>query len=230
MPDYRYIYRHQAPEYEQLVAREDYQGHILPALERIRPLAGLDVVEFGAGTGRMTALLRPVVRSILFCDESAHMLAIAAAKLKPDGFSLAAAVAENRYLPAAGNRFDLAIAGWTFSNLMSRYPETWPEEVALVVGEMKRLLRPGGTAVIIETLGTGETTPRPPTDYLAAYYRILEDNYGFAATWIRTDYRFESAAEAEASLTFFFGPQVIERLDRQTLTLPECTGIWWLHT
>jgi ubiquinone/menaquinone biosynthesis C-methylase UbiE len=230
MPDYPYIYSHQAPDYEQLVIREDYQGNLLPALERIRPLAGLDVVEFGAGTGRVTALLRPFVRSIFFCDGSAHMLAIATAKLKPDGFTLATAVADNRHIPAVDGRFDLAIAGWSFSNLMGVYPETWPAEVALVVGEMKRLLRPGGTAVIIETLGTGETTPRPPKEYLADYYRMLEEQYGFAATWIRTDYRFETTAEAEASLTFFFGPQVVERLDRQRLTLPECTGIWWLHT
>ena len=95
---------------------------------------------------------------------------------------------------------------------------------------MNRLLRQGGTALIIETLGTGETTPRPPTDYLAAYYQMLEEQYGFISTWIRTDYRFAAADEAEASLTFFFGPRMIERLDRQTLTLPECTGIWWLHT
>src|SRR5690606_23389701 len=132
---------------------------------------------------------------------------------------------DNRYLPLANGRFDLAIAGWSFSSLMGWYPHTWREEVGRVVGEMKRLLRPGGTAVIIETLGTGETTPRPPKEYLADYYRLLEAQYGFAANWIRTDYRFESAAEAEASITFFFGPQVVERLDRQTLILPECTGI-----
>ena len=48
------IYASRARDYERLVAREDYQGNILKALQDIRALAGLDVVELGAGTGRLT--------------------------------------------------------------------------------------------------------------------------------------------------------------------------------
>lgn len=230
MPDFLHIYNHQADQYEQMVACEDYQGNILLALQQIRPLNGLDVVEFGAGTGRVSNLILPLARSMLVCDGSAAMLAVASTKLKPSGFSLVLAVADNPNLPAASQCADLVIAGWSFGHIPSWYPQSWREELGRVVGEMKRLLRPGGTAVIIETLGTGQTTPQPPTERLAGYYRVLEEEYGFASTWIRTDYQFQSLVEAESLLTFFFGPEMIGRVDPQSFILPECTGLWWLHT
>jgi hypothetical protein len=93
---------------------------------------------------------------------------------------------------------------------------------------MLRALRPGGTAILLATLGTGEETPRPPHAGLAAFYRLLEDEYGFSSTWIRTDYEFPSLDEAVALMRFFFGSTLAERVRREALLrLPECTGIWW---
>jgi hypothetical protein len=93
---------------------------------------------------------------------------------------------------------------------------------------MKRVLRPGGAIIILETLGTGRETPQPPAPALAAYYDWLENEHGFNHTWIRTDYRFASVDEAEALTRFFFGDNLAGRIRRDNLTiLPECTGIWW---
>ena len=64
MPDFKAIYAHHADQYDQLVAREDYQQNIIRALRQIRPLDGLDVVELGAGTGRLTRMLTPLARGI----------------------------------------------------------------------------------------------------------------------------------------------------------------------
>jgi hypothetical protein len=94
---------------------------------------------------------------------------------------------------------------------------------------MRRVLRPGGTAIILETLGTGRETPHPPSEALAAYYAMLETDYGFASTWIRTDYRFESQAEAEELTGFFFGAASATTTTEEGYAIvPECTGIWWL--
>ena len=112
------------------------------------------------------------------------------------------------------------ISGW--------YPDDWPERVDRVVNEMLRVLRPNGTAVILETLGTGREDPQPPTEALAEYYARLETLHGFKQQWIRTDYLFESTAEAEALTRFFFGPQLADRIAKDKITLlPECTGIWY---
>jgi len=93
---------------------------------------------------------------------------------------------------------------------------------------VRRVLRPGGTIIVLETLGTGYETPHPPEN-LTAYYSFLEQA-GFSSTWVRTDFRFESLAEAEALIHFFFGPELAEQVvARNWVILPECTGIWWLN-
>ncbi len=231
MTNFQHIYTHQADQYDRLVAREDYQGQILAALQRIRPLVGLDVVEFGAGTGRLTRLLAPRVASIQAFDASAAMLQVAGQTLEgAGGAKWTLGVADNRRLPVGDGVADLAVAGWSFGHTVGWYPDTWREEIGQMLAEMRRVLRPGGTAVILETLGTGRETPQPPHAGLAAYYRWLEGDLGFQATWIRTDYEFASLAEADELTRFFFGDELADRVRREGLVrLPECTGIWWRH-
>lgn len=226
---FREIYAHHADRYEQLVTREDYQGHILPALNNIRPLTGLDVVEMGAGTGRLTCLLAPLVNRIRAFDQASAMLNVAMAKLETMGLdNWAVQVADNRALPVEDREADVAIAGWSFGHSTAWAGQQWRQEISQAVGEMQRVLRPGGTAIIVETLGTGFETPRPPTQALADYYAFLENDRHFATTWIRTDYCFESLAEAESLIRFFFGDDLAEQVVAQEwIILPECTGFWW---
>jgi ubiquinone/menaquinone biosynthesis C-methylase UbiE len=216
-----------------MVAREDYEGHILPALRGIRPFTKeTAVIELGAGTGRLTRLLAPHIGHITAIDISPHMLGVAHAKLDPWGFpkpqgSVTLAAADNRHLPIPNQTADLAIAGWSLGHFVGWYAD-WRDQIGQVLAEMKRVLRPGGTIIILETLGTGRTTPQPPHEGLAAYYNWLENEHGFAATWIRTDYRFASVAEADALTRFFFGDDLADRIGHDNMTvLPECTGIWW---
>jgi ubiquinone/menaquinone biosynthesis C-methylase UbiE len=226
------IYAHHADQYEALVTREDCEGHILPALQAISPLAGLDVVEFGAGTGRLTTLLAPLVKSIRAFDVSSAMLDVARARLQRGGWSnWRAEIGDNRALPAETASADVAIQGWSFGHFCGWYPDTWRDEIGKAVQEMRRVLRSGGTAIMLETLGTGRESPQPPSDSLAAYYKMLEDELGFSVTWIRTDYRFESLAEAERLTRFFFGDALAEAVKaNHWVILPECTGIWWQTT
>ena len=227
MPDYKQIYDADAARYEQLVSREDNEQNIFRALDQIRPLAGLDVVEFGAGTGRLTCMLAPVVGSIQAFDASQHMLDVAVANLERSGLrNWRAAVADHRSVPVADGAADLAIAGWSICYTVVWYPDSWRDELRTALAEMRRVLRPGGTLIILETLGTGYTTPHPPEE-LSAYYAALAEA-GFSSTWIRTDYRFASPDEAEELTRFFFGAELAERVAAERLVvLPECTGIWW---
>jgi ubiquinone/menaquinone biosynthesis C-methylase UbiE len=230
MPDFKTIYANHADSYDRLVAREDYQGNLLRALSQIRPLAGIDVVEFGAGTGRFTRMLAPHVASIRAFDASQHMLDVAAKTLARGGWTnWRLDVADSRALPVADASADLALAGWTFCHMTEWFPDTWRDEIGQAIGEMRRVLRPGAAAVIVETLGTGRETPQPPREGLATYYTMLEREHGFAATWIRTDYRFETQAEADELTSFFFGaPSPTTRTEAGQAIVPECTGIWWL--
>ncbi len=224
--DFKTIYQSEAARYDLLVSREDYEGNILAALEEIRPLINLDIIELGAGTGRLTRLLAPLVKQILVTDISSHMLMMARKRQEVGRYYFAAA--DNGRLPAPAQSADLAIAGWSLGHLTGWHPDDWPQRIDQVVGEMKRVLRPNGTVIILETLGTGYEAPRPPTEALADYYLRLETRHGFQRTWIRTDYHFESVEEAEMLTRFFFGDELADQIANDKITLlPECTGVWY---
>jgi ubiquinone/menaquinone biosynthesis C-methylase UbiE len=108
------------------------------------------------------------------------------------------------------------------------YEERWRDEIDPAVREMMRLLRPGGTAIICETLGTGTLEPAPPTPTLEAYYHFLETEWGFARSVVPTDYQFATLEEAVETIQFFFGAELAQRVRRNRWTIvPEWTGIWW---
>lgn len=229
MPDFATIYAQHADQYDQLVSREDYQGNLLRAFRRIRPLPGMHVAELGAGTGRLTRLLAPWVRTIHASDGSAHMLAFAKQHLAALAIgNVTLTVADNAALPLAKDCVDIALAGWSFGHTTSWDPERWQLRIGAALNEMQRVLKPAGTAIIIETLGTGQTEPAPPNQSLANYYQWLEQDLGWQHMWIRTDYRFHSQHEADQLTGFFFGsPARTYPAPGGRVTVPECTGIWW---
>ena len=225
-PELGRVYREDAERYDRLVSREDHEGNLLPALRRIAPLEGSTVVDLGAGTGRLTRLLAPVAGRIVGLDLSPAMLRVAQAWLGGwPGAPWALAVADHRALPLRTTSADVVVAGWTVCYTVLWTGEAWREHLARALDEMARIARPGGAQIIIETLGTGNETPEAP-EALRGYYDALAAA-GFASTWVRTDYRFASVAEAEALIGFFFGPALAGRVARQRmLVVPECTGIW----
>ena len=229
MPTFEEIYAQHAEAYDALIEREDYENHLLPALAAITPLEGTRVVEFGAGSGRLTRLLAPLVERIRAYDASAHMLSVAEQHLKAMGVAnWELGVADNKRLPVEDATADIAIAGWSFGHSVGWFPESWRDEIGAAVDEMARVLRPGGTAIILETMTTGSETPAPPSEGLAAYYHWLENERGFSSTTIRTDYQFESLDEADRLTRFFFGDELADRVRRENwVILPENTGIWW---
>lgn len=228
MPNFRTIYFHHAERYEDLIACEDYKNILIRAIGEICPLEGRDVVEFGAGTGRVTRQVAPLARSIHAFDYSHPMLSVAQKKLYALGCeNWAISLGENRQMPVAPHCADLAIEGWSFGHLPSWYPNSWQRQASLALGEMERILRPGGTMILIETLGTGCDEPLT-YENLSAFYRWLEDEKGFKANWIRTDYRFDSVEQAVDLIGFFFGDEMAgEVAEKQLRIVPECTGLWW---
>jgi ubiquinone/menaquinone biosynthesis C-methylase UbiE len=228
MTDHQEIYREQAAQYELLVSREDYQGNIFRALNQILPFAGLTVADFGAGTGRLACLLAPIVKRVYAFDRSPHMLSVAAEKLQRSGLeNWAAAVSDHRHLAMKTGSVDAAVSGWSVWYVVLENPGNWEEELARALGELHRVVRPGGMLVLLESLGTGHENPDPPSELLP-YFEYLEA-HGFRRDWIRTDYRFSDRAEAESSAKFFFGEEMLSRIkeDEEDVILPECTGIWW---
>ena len=227
MIDHWDVYNQYAEQYDLLVEREDFQGNILPALTGIHPINGHRIVELGAGTGRLTRMLAPLAKHIWFFDASRHMLEIAARSLEKEGHSnWEMAIADHRSLPLTDGMADVVISGWSVCYLVTWSGGSWRRELDQGLGEMERVLNPMGIIILLETLGTGFEHPEAP-EKLRGYYDYLEEK-GFHRNWIRTDYEFESLAEAKELARFFFGEEMATRVEEEGwVRLPECTGLWW---
>ena len=225
----RKIYQSEADRYEALVSREDYQGNIMKALEEIVDPDGLDVLDLGAGTGRLTLLLAPRVNSIRALDASAEMLRVCRPRLERSGSSnWSVDVADHRQLPVEDGSADLVVSGWSVAYLAVWNPNSWRVELEKWLGEMKHVLRRDSYIVLFESLGTGNESPIQ-LEHLKEYYGWL-DEAGFQKKWIRTDYKFASIEEAEELSRFFFGDELGDKVKKNNWTsLPECTGVWWLQ-
>lgn len=225
MPDHTEIYSQQAKQYDLLISR---QTNVDEVLKIIQSPQGLDIIDMGAGTGRFTCKLAPEAKSIRALDVSSAMLEVIESKMKRAGLTnYRTQTADHRQLPVEDHSADLVVSGWSICYLGSSNLPNWEENINQVMTEIKRVLRPNGTAIILETMGTGTEKPNPPA-FLKDYYGLLESKYGFSHTVIRTDYQFFSSNEAEELTRFFFGDSLANRVAEQGLVhLPECAGVWW---
>jgi SAM-dependent methyltransferase len=225
--DYQRIYREQADAYDRLVGAEDCDGNLLPALAAQLPLDGATLLEVGVGTGRVLRLLAAAGARVIGFDRAPAMVAVARRHIEREGLAASVGIADGAALPVRDGCAGGAVAGWVFGHLRSWMPDGWRQAVAACLAEMRRACAPGASCVIVETLGTGEETPRPPTPELAEYYDWLERTQGFARRWIRTDYRFDSVDEAARVTGAFFGEAFAARVIAEGWTrVPECTGVW----
>lgn len=228
MPKEKDVYSKHADRYDRLIQREDYLHNILAAIHGIIQLKGLEVVDIGTGTGRLTRILAPYVKTIAAMDLSLAMIDVAQSVLQQSGTrNWSLAVGDNANLPVKDASADLVVSGWSFCYLAVWGGDQWRVRLQTGLDGIRRVLRKGGTLIILETMGTGFETPNPPP-HLGNYYQFLKEA-GFSFKWIRTDYQFASQAEAEELSEFFFGEELTEKVKQhQWVILPECTGVWWM--
>jgi len=227
--EYEEIYAGAAEQYDALVAAEDCDRALIPAIESICALSGAAVLEVGVGTGRIARAIVGRVARLVAVDRAAAMLEVARRHLaRIDGAApWELHEADARALPVSSGWADVAIAGWVFGHFRAWMPDDWQDQVSRALGEMARALRPGGALIVIETLGTGSETPAPPTPALEEYFSWLERAHGLERRAIRTDYQFADVETAATITGFFFGDAFAARVRREGWSrVPECTGLW----
>jgi ubiquinone/menaquinone biosynthesis C-methylase UbiE len=222
--DHKKTYKSEAEPYENLVAREDYRFTLFPALEEITPFMGRDILDLGSGTGRVAMLAAPHVNHVTALDLSHSMLSIARDKLQNSRFrNWSTAVADHRGLPVCTNYADIIVSGWSVCYLVDWYRAIWKNELNTAFHEMKRVLKPTGEIILIETMGTGFERPTPPP-HLLEYYAYLKE-LGFSHKWIRTDYKFNDLEEAKELTGFFFGEALKKQVsEKKWVILPAYGG------
>jgi len=225
MDHFQAIYAARAAEYHRMIAAEDLDGRLLPAIERVASPRGKRVVDLGTGTGRLPLLIGDQAAQLVGLDLHRDMLRQHV--LQRRGGRWALVQGDMRYLPIRSGWADIVTAGWAIGHLRSWFAADWQAQIGRVLDEMHRVLAPGGALIILETLSTGSLTPAPPNADLAEYYDWLEQAWGFQRDTIPTDYHFASVDQAVARTEFFFGPDLAAEIRAQGWArLPEWTGVW----
>ncbi|MBI9050614.1 MAG: class I SAM-dependent methyltransferase [Anaerolineaceae bacterium] len=223
MVDFYNIYKHQGAMYQAMIEAEDFQQNLVRALRAKIPNNSRNLLDLGSGTGRLPRILQHDFDSIIGLDLHRNMLL----QQQADP-NLNILQADMRILPVSDSSFDVVSAGWAIGHLCGWYPQDWHEHISKVLDEMQRTCKPGGLLMIMETMSTGALQPAPPTPWLAELYDCFVANWGFTQKVISTDYLFPSVMQAKALTGFFFGEQMLEKIDQyQWQQLPEWTGIWW---
>lgn len=119
-------------------------------LDELLTLTGDErVLDVGAGTGAFAFALAPRVREVVGIDQDEEMAA-RAREGAPENVEIV--VADGEHLPFESFSFDLAVTARTLHH--TPRPE-------LVIAELARVTRPGGTIVVVDQLA--------PVDPLAAF-------------------------------------------------------------
>jgi SAM-dependent methyltransferase len=224
--DYHKIYKENAGLYDRLVTAEDYQKNLQQVLHENIAVNKKHGLEMGVGTGRVTKLIAPKCEVLTAYDYHQTMLDQIDITQFGD-CELRLLKADHLNLPFTTERFDLCVAGWTICHLIDDNPKMWKPKLKKVFDRLELVFEDQVQMVIIETMGTGAKNPNPP-EHLVPYYELLEKEYGFIHQCIRTDYCFKSKEEAMELVPFFFGKDMLDKLEyNQDITLPECTGLWF---
>ena len=226
MSHFETIYANEAETYHRLIAAEDAHGELAG---RVAAAIGdaATIVDIGAGTGRLSVVCCQAGKRVHGVDVARAMLDVAATKLADCPGRWALSVGDARDLPIDDAWADVAVAGWVFGHFTEFWPDGWTGELDTALAEMDRVVKPGGTEVVIDTLGTAVAEAAAPTPLLGKYHERLEA-LGFEKAVLRTDYRFTSVEESIELLDWFFGLGDWAR-DHNNALVPEFTG-WWQRT
>lgn len=118
------------------------QGQIMKARSRIVPLAAGDVLELGCGGGiNMEFYDRARVTRFTGLDPSPELLAMSRAAAHAHGMEADIQGGVGEAMPFEGGRFDTVVTTFTLCSVADQ---------AAVLAEIRRVLKPGGTALFLE--------------------------------------------------------------------------------
>lgn len=228
MPDYDHIFNHEPAKYDRLVMAEDYQGKLAKAVLDVMEVdSTATVADLGSGTGRVAFLVAPHVRQVYGVEPVAAMREFAQNKAAKDGIrNVHFLSGEHKRLPLADESVDAIVEGWAFLRAYrTSFPE-WRAEFQSIWDEARRVLRPGGTIAVIETMGTFDLWNSVP-EAISPLYDHFETEMKLSKVLVRTDYRFQDLQEAVDLGGFFFGEEIGAAIGTKgSPIVPELTAVW----
>jgi ubiquinone/menaquinone biosynthesis C-methylase UbiE len=143
MPNHEEIYIHQAEMYESLISK---QPNLSEIMNEIRPYHNLDVVDLGAGSGRLSKCIAPMANTLMSTDASSAMLDLLEKGMQNQNLNnWSTLVADHRNLPIETSSVDLVVSGWSICYLASSNHPDWKANLRTILSEINRILRNDGT-------------------------------------------------------------------------------------
>ena len=207
-------------EFDRLRRAQGEQQSIMPRVRQVRDLRGASVVELGAGTGVMTQQLASEAGFVMAFDRSHQMISYAQKNLRCLGVkNCSFAQAVHSRIPLPSRCADVVIAFWALDSVVfDSCAGSWREEIDLIVLEMRRLVKTGGTIILLAAPLRGER------DYLGH----LECTHGFRRELFRSVWRFASKKDAREAISFFLRKEIWKGYEPhwpKEFAMP--AGIWW---
>jgi len=113
------------------------------AIYRKQVLASVDgvILEIGLGTGLNLPHYPPHIRTIVAVDPNAGMSKLARKRIEESGLIVEQSLAGGEVLPFGDASFDSVVSTWTLCSIA---------EIGRALGEVYRVLKPGGRFVFLE--------------------------------------------------------------------------------
>ena len=202
-----------------------------------RPWAGLRVLDVGSGTGFHVERFARLGAVAVGVEPHGPLVSLAAQRLSRyaesvvglEGLAPGVIQAGADALPLADHSVDVAHARWAYFFGPGCEPG---------LAELDRVMRPGGTAFIIDNDATRSTFGRWFARALPAYDSIAIERFWTRRGWQRSAvtirWDFDSRADFEAALAIEFAPDQVERiLGERPPDHPDARGVdyainlWW---
>lgn len=149
-----YSWDERVDAWEEVAASEAFLGLRDRICSLARPSADDHVVDLGAGTGLIALALAPRVAEVKAVDISEQMLRRLDERAATDGIhNVTPIVADLRSLPLDDESVTLAVSNYAFHHLDDSGKE-------LALGELRRVLAPGGRVVICDMMFALSLEPR----------------------------------------------------------------------
>jgi ubiquinone/menaquinone biosynthesis C-methylase UbiE len=186
--------------YEAFSAAFDPEGLVWRRVLETVPFANKTVLEIGCGLGHYAQAIAPTTTSYIALDVSEAM--IAKAKQRGTGTpNLTFLHADAQAIPLPDHSVDLVFGSWAIGAI-------WPPEAReRAMGEIDRVVRPGGEIWAVETHWQSEFMElRGPEEQANDYQTFLwYQSHGFdLIEVIKAPFVFPSLAEAQRVLGFMF--------------------------
>ena len=134
------VFDNNPEKYDLLVSKEDYQNNLLNALNEIVELENKSIIEFGAGTGRLTFKLSNYAKEIFAFEYLQSLLNIALGKKDANKINnCILTLGDNLNPPEITKEYDIAIGGWSFLATIAFLDKGWDYHNAVKI--LKTILR-----------------------------------------------------------------------------------------